>query len=286
MVRSVSSLFASSLFLLLFAACGDPDATREGTLQLGRATVEDSLMRSVAPGTRTLSFEGFNGSIVLEGRGGETADLVFVKQARGDDADEARELLEEIVIEESGDAEAYRYVMQSNAASLTEVTVRGHVPASASLRIVLASGTVQIDGVDGPLRIDLSNGTVQVHGARSTVDVVVENGSIDIGMASLPPDGTVRLQTSNGNVAMAMPADASTRVAAETNVGNIEVQGLAFERRSFEPEGAGAEFGGTLGRGRSSVTVEVGTGNIVFREATPAAQPAPAGPQRSDPAAI
>lgn len=262
---------AAAVSLLLLAACqGESDVgqTEEGDLVLGRSQVQETVRRGVVPGERRLVIDGFNGQIRLDGTQEQTASLRFIKSARGEDDGAARERLQEITIEESGAEEEYVYRTTSDAPERTSVDVRGEVPQRTRLRVGLQSGTVALSGIDGPLDVNHSNGTVRVAGASENVNVETNNGAVEVGMRRVPPEAQVRLQTNNGDITLTLPAGTSARVEARTESGQISVEGLNFDSRQLEPEGAGARFTGRLGDGNAEITLRTQNGSITLREGT------------------
>jgi hypothetical protein len=256
---------------LLLGACRGDDVSRteDGNLVLGGTEVEEAVTRGVNPGNRPLVLNGFNGSIQLEGVAGQTASLQLVKKARGRDDEAATELLREIQIQESGDAEAYRYVMTSTAPSRTQVDVRGQVPAGTNLRIELQNGSVELSGITGPISVQLQNGSVRIDEAAGNVQAVTQTGTVDVGFQRVPPNANATLRATNGNVTLTVPADAAARIEAETRVGNIQVgQGLRFTNQSLRPEGVGNTFVGRLGTGNAAITLSTQTGNIRIERGT------------------
>ena len=267
--------------LLLLAGCRERGATvtetAEGRLVLGEAEVIENVERSVAPGGRTLSFDGFNGTIELAATDAPEARLRFTKRARGEGDGDAAQTLEGVEIAEVGDAKLYRFTMRAADPSLTAVDVRGVVPRGTPVRIRLATGTIAIDGLDAPLDIGVNNGTVQATGAAGAVAVRARNGTIDVALGRLVAGASVVLETMNGSLTVGLPPGADARIDAATRVGSVIADGLAFARRTLTPEGAGARFGGTLGTGRTRVTLRTQNGSIVLRPALDPATPNLAG---------
>lgn len=274
--------FSLIVAVVLLGACGGEDEvsrTENGSLVLGGTEVEETITRGVNPGTRPLVLNGFNGSIQLRGIEGETASLNLVKKARGRNAEAARALLNEIQIQETGDAQAYRYVMSSQEPARTQVDVQGEVPAGTDVRIELQNGSVELSGITGPITVRQQNGNVRIDGAGGNVEAVTQVGIVEVSFARVPPNADVNLSATNGNVTLSVPANTAARIEAETQVGNIQVgQGLRFTNQSLRPEGAGNAFVGRLGGGNAEVTLHTEIGNIQIDEASappPAVAPPP-----------
>jgi hypothetical protein len=263
-------LYASGFFLAVFLLSGcrgdNVSQTEDGRLVLGQAEVEEVVERGVAPGNRTLMLTGTTGNIMLTGTETATANLEFVKRARGADTEDAQALLGDIVIEESGDNQAYRYVMQTEEPERTVVDVRGEVPQNVRLEIQMENGNAELSGIGGPLTIRHANGNVRIGGAAADVQVEVLNGAIEVGYQDLPANGSVNLSVANGNLVLTLPASSSARIDAQTSAGYVNVTGLEFVNRQLSPQGAGNQFTGQLGQGTASIRLRTENGSITIQE--------------------
>lgn len=268
-------MLRTALVLVLaggLAACGGREAgigqTEEGSLVLGEAEQTAVVTRGVEPGGRRLVLDGFSGSITLRGVEAPNAELTFTKHARGRDAADARKVLDRITLEETGDAEMFRYVLRAGDASLSRVDVEGTVPRGTPITIELQSGVVQLSALEGPLSVTVESGRIALAGAGRSVEATLRNGPIEAGFFRLATDATVALRTTNGDVALTLPASASARLEARTDAGDVRVEGLAVAERRLAPEGAGARFQGRLGDGAATVTLRTENGTIALREGT------------------
>lgn len=285
-------LTAITALLLLGGCTGRDDVgeTEEGRLVIGRTEVTETDERGIDPGGRLLSISGFSGTIALQGTTEPLARLAFEKTARGDDEEDARNLLHNVSVEETGGDDAYRYIVRTHDANRTGVNIEGTIPRGTPLRLEMDNATILLSGLDAPVTVRSGNGNVQVGGAGASLDVEVRNGNIEVGMQALPPGARVHLQTSNGNLAFTLPPTSGARVTAQTKAGDVRVEGLDFESRRLVPSAAGAEFTGQLGRGNATVELSTENGNITLRGGTvsslPALTPPPAAPDTTRPAAL
>ena len=257
---------------LFWIGCGGDDAglsqTEEGALVLGAVEETARVERGVLPAGRTLVLDGFRGTIRLEGSDDDVARLVFVKTARGKDANDATRALEAITLEESGDDASFGYTLRSKNPDLSAVRIEGTVPRQTPLRLRMASGRVALSGLDGPIDVALQGGDVEIGGAGESVQVETRNGSVEAGFYRLADGSTIRLQTTNGNLGLTLPAGVAASVEAQTSAGTIVTEGLDFADRRLSPDGAGARFSGRLGREGSAVRLRTENGAITLREGT------------------
>lgn len=270
--QTVLSLLLASVAVGCLTACEQPstsdvDQTEEGVLRLGTVEAVDTMSRAVAPNDRPLVIDGFRGRVDLRGADQETAELRFVRRGRGEDAETARGVLEDVTISESGSQDAYTYSLETEGAAYSEVDVRGTVPRQSNLRVEQTSGPVFITGVKGALTVAHEHGPVTVRGAASSVDVEIRNGNLQAHFSSLPTDAEVRLRTENGDITLRLPPAASTQLSAQTDVGVIRTRGLALSEERYRPRDAGGRYTAQLGPGAASVELRTQNGSILIEAA-------------------
>ncbi len=263
------SLLALSVGGLL-TACQDSEETdvartEEGVLRLGSVVVTDTVTRTVAPNDRPFVLEGLRGSVHLTGVGQSTADLTFVLRGRGDTREAGQSVLEDISITESGTEAEYTYTLSAENEDRAAVDIRGQVPRQAALRIDRLSGLVRIDSVEGALTVDHEHGDVQVQGAAAPVETTIRNGDVQVGFQSVPTEGPILLETSNGDVHLGLPPDAPAQIDAQTDVGTIQTQGLSFTNERFALVNAGARYNAQVGEGGPTIELRTQNGSITIR---------------------
>jgi len=268
--RFVLFVFAVLVATGLTGGCEQPSTsdvnqTDEGVVRLGSVEAVDTVARAVAPSGRPLVIDGFRGRVDLEGGDTETADLQFVRRARGESAETARGVLEEVTITESGSEQNYTYTLETEGRAYAAVDVSGTVPRDAALRIEQASGPVTIREVAGPLTVKHDHGPVTIRGASASVEVETKNGDLDVTLRSVPVDATIVLRTKNGDVTLRLPPDASAQFDAETSAGNVRTRGLALTEQEFLPREAGGEYAARLGTGDASVELHTENGSVLVQ---------------------
>jgi hypothetical protein len=261
------------LLLLLAGQCQQPDDAgvgreADGTLQIGTMEATETVRRGVTPGERTLVIDAFRGGVFLRASTDPSASLTFTKRGRGGDAESAGGVLESIAITESGTSEAYTYEVAAEDANRATVDVRGTIPPQTPLRVEKDVGPVEIDSLTGPLTVRQAYGDVDIRGAAGDTEVALESGDITVHLRRLPPTASVNLQTQNGNITLALPPDASARVAAETQAGVIRSQGLSFGAQSLAPLNAGFRYSAQLGDGEASVDLTTENGTVTLQAAS------------------
>lgn len=256
----------------LLAACEQPstsdvDQTEEGVLRLGSVEAVDTVSRAVAPNDRPVVIDGFRGAIEIQGGSGETAEMRFVRRGRGEDAETARGVLEDVTISESGSQEAYTYALETDGEAYAAVDVRGTVPEQTELRLEQSTGPVSVRGVEGSLTITREHGPVTIRGAAASVEVENRNGDVDVHFASLPSDAEVSVRTENGHVTLHVPPAASAQISAQTRAGDVRTKGLALSAERFMPRDAGGRYTAQLGSGAASVELRTENGSVLVAAA-------------------
>ena len=245
----------------------DVSQTEEGVLRLGSVAAVDTVARAVAPSGRPLVIDGFRGSVALTGTAASTADLQFVKRGRGEDAETARGVLQDVIITESGTQSAYTYALETDGEAYATVDVTGTVPRATVLRVEKSKGPVSLTGIDGPLTVKHEHGPVTIREAADSVTVEIRTGDVTAHFAALPTDAAVSLRTENGDVTLRVPPDASAEITAETDAGDIRSQGLSMTEQHFTPREAGGQYSAQLEPGEASVDLRTKNGTILIAAA-------------------
>ncbi len=256
--------------LLLLSACQSDEPgigeSEDGFMIVGQSEVEETSVRGVSPGLRTLVLSGFTGNIRLSGSNDPNARLEFTKRARADDDTGARRLLGDVQVDEAGTDDSYTFTMQSERPEQSAVDVSGTVPADTPIRIEMQSGTIELTGVDGPLDITSQHGDIRVSGPGSSVRIVTRNGDVELGMRLVPSDANVSVTTSNGDLMIGLPTAASAQLDARTSAGGIRAAGLSFTNRRLQTNGAGSRLTGQLGQGNAPIELRTENGSIIIEE--------------------
>lgn len=267
---SVRLACASLLSLGLLAACQQPstsdvDQTEEGVVRLGSVEAVDTVSRTVAPNDRPLIIDGFQGRIRLNGGDRQAAEFQFVRRGRGADTESAQGVLEDVTITESGSEESYTYTLETDGGAYAAVDVTGTLPRATEVRVEQATGPVTIVEIEGPLTVTHEHGPVTVRQAAASVDVEIQNGDIDVDLRTLPPDASVTLETSNGDITLHLPPTVSAELSAQTSVGTIQTNGLTLSDERFIPRNAGGRYTAQMGPGDASINLESQNGSILVQ---------------------
>jgi len=259
----------------------DVNQTEEGVVRLGSVEAVDSVARAVAPNDRPLVIDGFRGTVDLSGSDRETAQLTFVRRARAETAERAREVLQDVTVTESGSDQSYTYTLEMGSGAYAVVDVLGTVPRSTSLRVKEVDGSITIADVEGALTVSHDHGPVTIRNAAASVEVETKNGDVTVAMRQVPADASLTLRTKNGDVTLRLPPDASAQFKAETSAGAIRTQGLSLSNRKYMPRDAGGEYTAQLGDGGTPVTLHTENGSVLIQSAEAAPDTTSAAPEQN-----
>lgn len=240
-------------------------------LGFARGTAEDTWTRSypLAPGGR-IELINVNGRIDAEPASGPTLELVGRRKARGSSDEAAKENLGRIEIREEAGAERVRIevrVPRFSGLSGHEVKWTLKVPKGVHVDLRNVNGSVNVEGLDGEVRARTTNGGVHGSGiAATSVHATTVNGGVEMELVTpLPADGRVEIESVNGGVEFALPAESKATITARAVNGGVRVSDLDV-RRTDEAEGSASRrrLQGTLNGGGAAVSVETVNGGVAL----------------------
>jgi hypothetical protein len=106
--------------------------------------------------------------------------------------------------------------LHTSNASIRVTDLHGQLEAETS------NGGIELDGVDGDVRARTSNGHIRAERINGAVDANTRNGPINIDI--MRTDKSIRIDTSNNGVELALPPKFSSGVHVETNNGPITLR--------------------------------------------------------------
>lgn len=133
--------------------------------------------------------------------------------------------------------------------------IRLRLPPRTGVRLDVKAGDVDIRGVPA-LRGRLMAGDLDASGLRA-VDVVVAAGDVDLAIDPVP--GAHRLRLSVGDAKVRLADGADVRVEGHVSIGDASAPHPFVTARKGM---VAASVDGTLGEGRATVRIDVGTGDL------------------------
>ncbi len=231
-------------------------------------TEEDTFEQTVALAqSGQVEIETTNGSIRVETWDRSEVRVVARKKGRGDNASEAREMLEQIEIEvqELGGkvrvtAKLPRSGWFDNGSA--SVSFQLTVPAEAEVEATSSNGSIEVRGLGGRARLETDNGSIKADGVHGSLSAHSDNGTIK----ALDVHGAIEAETTNGAInAEIATADLAEDVSLETTNGSIELRldaGVAASVHGRTRNGSvSTDFpGGTQDRRKKTLDLDINGG--------------------------
>lgn len=193
-----------------------------------------------------------------------SVDVAVVMDAGAMTEARAKEVLTEFKIEESATAEHIRVATARTRGRRgvgdVDISYKVMLPADARLEMTGNHGTIKAAGLRGHVRAMVVNAGIELTAMAGTVDAASVNGSITAKMADV--SGPIRLESTNGRIALELPKTAKAMLNARSVNGRIKVTGFTTEEgtgrsiRTLESQlnGGGPEIELRVTNGR--ITIE------------------------------
>jgi len=264
---SLSVLVIALVVAVVTAGCGRSHVAElsDGVLTLGEFQEAKTERRAMVLGDRRLTIEGENGSLSLAGGQPGQVALTFNVQARGDSRDDAREQLDDLMIEEVGDETSYTFDIRPDRSDLTNVDVTGTVPSDAEVRLILRGGNVTLSNLNGVVNVLLENGSISYLGGSGSLTLSTRNGNVAADFYDLGVGDVAALSTTNGSVTLGVTDRSNANVNASTSSGDVRVNGFEFGDPRLARRGASARFSAEIGAGGAAVNMKTQNGDLIFR---------------------
>jgi DUF4097 and DUF4098 domain-containing protein YvlB len=187
----------------------------------------------VRPGV-TFALENTNGHITIRSSDQPRIQVHAVKKVESRDSDVARKAFDALKIEPTVSADAVRihteYPRQNNGLfdwlSGTNVSMSVEyevtVPRSANLEVEDTNGAIDISDVRGSHRVSTTNGHIELLRCAGDVEAETTNGHIRAELTEVTAGKSMRLETTNGGITVALPRAIAARVDASTTNGSVK----------------------------------------------------------------
>lgn len=136
------------------------------------------------------------------------------------------------------------------------------VPSGVHLIARTINGDIEVDLDDSNVLAFTMNGSIEIE-TEGYAEAKTVNGNIEASLGRTDWDGKVEFHSVNGSVTVELPADADTRVRANTFNGRVSSDfPINIRRGRF----VGGRASGTLGRGNRSIELKTINGRIHLRK--------------------
>ena len=203
-----------------------------------------------------------NGGIKVEGQGRADIQVHACVSATADSEEQARALAQRVEVAATADRVSATGPPNSGRRESWSVSYRLEVPNRTSLSLQTTNGGIGLTDVEGEIDFRTVNGGVNLTRVAGNVRGRTSNGgvTVDLDGSTWNGDG-LEVETENGGVTMAIPANYSARLETGTVNGrmNIEFPVAAQTRRPRNIETQ-------LGSGGPLIKVRTSNGGVTIRQ--------------------
>ena len=208
-----------------------------------------------------ISLENVQGDIAIEPWERAEAEVVVVKRGSGPGArlDDVH-----VSVEADGRRLALRTTYPKQSEESIRVDFRLRVPRQVRLdRVRTVEGTIKVRDIEGYVDARTLNGNIESLNLTGSVLARTINGNIAVSLRALPEGSApVRMETVNGHLLLALPADANADLELHTVAGRVDSN---YALTVSEDPGDGS-FKTRLGRGGTPIRLRTVRGDIHVTE--------------------
>jgi DUF4097 and DUF4098 domain-containing protein YvlB len=212
------------------------------------------------------SVSNVNGSITITGVSGNSVEIVATKKADNQedldkieiDIDHSASAIE--IETDLGDSHSW-FSHRNNSGEVTYVIA---VPETTNLDSVeTVNGDIRIGGVAGMVVAESVNGELNITDLENDVSLATVNGSVNADFSKCNGDQSVKAETVNGRITIALPENADVEVSADTLNGGIN--GGEFNLQT-DKGFVGSDLNGKIGSGSARLNIDTVNGSIKIRK--------------------
>jgi DUF4097 and DUF4098 domain-containing protein YvlB len=239
---------------------------------LSAAEIEEVFDRTlnVRAGTE-FEIENVNGSITVTGWDQPRVRIHAVKKVESSDASAAREAMKQLRIEvrQTNDEISVDTIYPKRGENgnfldmffgsnvSAQVKYEINVPRNMDASVDTVNGSISLTDVAGEIELDTTNGKITVVRSSGSVDASTTNGGISVELVSVAPGKSMRFETTNGRITLAVPASLAAEINAATTNGSVRsdlpLTTTRFSRTSVK---------GTLNGGGPEIRLRTTNGGI------------------------
>ena len=234
-----------------------------------------------SPGERgVLKVESHNGSVIINGYGGQTVKVKMIKYIKKVDKDKTKDGMR-LVSSGGFNVEAEEYnntVKVENDGWNNRVDFIIQVPKNFDIKAeTYNNGELVVTDVEGEVDVENYNGPIKLEGISGVASASTYNGSIVVVFTKITPDKPMEFNTYNGKIDLTVPATskftAKMKTSKEiyTDFENLTMQQSEPEKKSGDGgRGYSIKYEnwiqGKLNGGGADVSMETRNGDIYIRK--------------------
>jgi hypothetical protein len=269
-MRNISVLAAVLAVGLATSACDiKTNANGDFSMDIATGKAEDTWSRTyTVAGKGRFELINVNGRITAESTDG--AELIVegkrTTKARSDEA--AKELLDKLEIrEEVGDStvrvESRPPRLGGFSSHSIEWTIK--VPKGLIVDVRTTNGGVRLNGLSNEIHAKTTNGGVKgLNIFASVIEASAVNGGVEFELAApLDSASSIEMETVNGGVELALPAESKATIAARCVNGGVKVENLDIAREAQQSDfDKKRRLNGTMNGGGAKVNLSTTNGGV------------------------
>jgi putative adhesin len=199
----------------------------------GASTLEETFNRTFDP-RAGFALTNTNGHISVRSWDQPKIQVHAVKKVKAGDPEVAKKAMAELRIEPTvtSDSVSINTIYPKNRGGgffdwlagqdvSMDVEYDISVPRSISLNLETTNGAIEIEGVTGSHHISTTNGHIDLTRCGGDVEAETTNGGIKAELTEVNPGKSIRLETTNGRISVAVPKTIAARVDASTTNGSV-----------------------------------------------------------------
>jgi hypothetical protein len=204
---------------------------------------------------------GINGQVTITGASGASSVMITgVKRVRSESLQDAEDHLGELHVSVDSLAnEVFVETIQPHNSGgrnyIVDYTIT--LPTHVAVQVMHVNGIVTLNSIEHDVTVHHENGEVTLRGIVGNARVNLVNGPIE-GDITLPVHGTIDLNTVNGHIDLALPANTSAIFSARVSSGRVSLSDLVLQ----DDVSTSTSLSGTLGNGQGTISLETRNGNI------------------------
>jgi hypothetical protein len=165
-----------------------------------------------------------NGGIKVEGHARTDVQVQACVSATADSEEQARALAQRVEVVTTADRVSANGPQNLGRRESWSVSYRLAVPNRTSLSLRTTNGGISLTDVDGEIAFRTVNGGVSLTRVAGSVRGRTSNGGVDVDLEGSTWNGEgLEVETENGGVSMAIPADYSARLETGTVNGRMNI---------------------------------------------------------------
>ena len=216
----------------------------------------------------TFEIHNTNGAIHIEPGAGDAVEVTADRSVKASDDAAAKDALAHMEIQETVSPGQITLDNTSGGAGLSlmglsrRIDYRVKLPAWANVTLRSTNGQIDVAGprLTGIFRASATNGRITATGLENSAVVEATNGEVRIEVNRLGEDG-LSCQTTNGPIAVTVPASVNARLSARVANGGISTEGLNLT----VAEQSRRRLDGTLGEGGPLIRLETTNGPVSIK---------------------